>query len=354
MDNQYQCYYEIINQAEAWKEAVETVQAQAKSIRSFFDQMQPGQIIFAGCTSPYYAGNSSATYWQSALGIPARAVPCSELIQFSSSYYATKAGKPVLVVLSRSGKTTETLWAVEQFEKQFPGRMLLIGCAPGTPLEKLANLKIMLPKGYEDTVPQTRSYSVMYLAAQMVGALISGQDKTLQDLISSPAIVSSIVQSSESIIKHANNLRQFQNIFCLGSGPLYGIAQEATLKMIEMTISDTICVPFMESRHGPRSLIDDRSLVIGLYTRAGSGYEAKVMDELTRNHKAVTVAICPDTSWDTGKVSYKIPVNCAWQDEILGLSYLPVIQLLAYYRAVVKGVNPDKSRNLTSFVEIAR
>jgi glutamine---fructose-6-phosphate transaminase (isomerizing) len=339
---------------EAWKEAVETVLAQSKSIQSFFNEKQPGQIIFAGCTSPYYAGNSAAAYWQSALGLPVRAVPCSELIQFPSSYYSTKAGKPVLVVLSRSGKTTETLWAVEQFEKQFPGRMLLIGCAPGSPLEKMASLKIMLPKGYEDTVPQTRSFSVMYLTALMVGALISRQDKIFQDLVNSPAIVNSIVQGAEATIREVFQDRQFQNIFCLGSGPLFGIAQEATLKMIEMTISDTICVPFMESRHGPRSLIDEGSLVIGLYTRAGSGYEARVMEELTRNHKAVTVAICPNAEWDTGEVSYKIPVNCAWQDDILGLSYLPAIQLLAYYQAVAKGVDPDKSRNLTSFVEIAQ
>ena len=354
MSHPYQCYFEIINQAEAWQEAVENVQAKSESIKAFFDEMDPGEIIFTGCTSPYYAGISSAAYWQSALGIHTKAVPCSELIQFPSSFYSTKNGKPVLVVLSRSGKTTETLWAVEQFEKQFPGRTLLIGCLPNTPLEKMVPLNIMLPKAYEDTVPQTRSFAAMYLAAQMVGAIVSGQDKTLNALINAPAIVSRIIQSIEPTIASIYKDQDFQNIFYLGSGPFYGIAREGTLKMMEMTISNTICVPFMESRHGPRSLIDENSLVIGLYSRAGRGYEAKVMDELTRNHGAKTVAIIPDSSWETGEVSYKLPADCDWQDEILPVSYLPAIHLLAYYRALAKGVNPDTSRNLTAYIEIAR
>jgi glucosamine--fructose-6-phosphate aminotransferase (isomerizing) len=354
MNHPYNCYFEIINQAEAWQEAVDNVLAKSESILAFFDEMDPGEIIFTGCTSPYYAGISSSVYWQSALGIQARAVPCSELIQYPSSFYSTRKGKPVLVVLSRSGKTTETLWAVEQFEKKFPGRTLLIGCLPNSPLEKMIPMNVMLPKAYEETVPQTRSFASMYLAAQMVGAIISRQVKTLNSLKNAPGIVKRIIADVEETIKEIYKDKIFKNIFYLGSGPFYGVARESTLKMIEMTISDTICVPFMESRHGPRSLIDENSLVVGLYGRAGNGYEAKVMDELTRNQGANTVAIIPDPNWDSGKVTYKLSVDCDWPDDILGLSYVPCIHLLAYYCAVAKGVNPDTSRNLTSYIEIAR
>ena len=194
----------------------------------------------------------------------------------------------------------------------------------------------------------------MYLAALMVGAIIGRQDHIVKALRQSPLIVPQVIQRNEAIIRSIYNGRQFQNIFYLGSGPLYGIAREATLKMMEMTISDTICVPFLESRHGPRSLIDEQTLVIGLYTHAGAGYEANVMEELTLNHKATTVAVIPEESWDTGQVVHKIAADCAWPDEILGLSYLPAIQLIAYYRALQKGVDPDKSRNLTSYIEIAK
>ncbi len=77
------------------------------------------------------------------------------------------------------------------------------------------------------------------------------------------------------------------------------------------------------------------------------------MDELTRKHGATTVAVVPDASWDAGEVIHKIPVNCNWNDYVVGLAYGPVTQLMAYYHAVAKGVDPDKSRNLTSYIEIA-
>jgi glucosamine--fructose-6-phosphate aminotransferase (isomerizing) len=194
----------------------------------------------------------------------------------------------------------------------------------------------------------------MYLSALMIGAIISGQHKLLEELKNAPNIVKSVIQNSESIIKKINSVSDFQNIFFLGSGPLYGIACEATLKMMEMTISNTISVPFLESRHGPRSLIDEKSLVIGLYSNAGIGYEAKVMDELTLNHNATTVALNPNSEWETGNCTYKISINSKWPDYILGLAYLPVIQLLAFYRAMAKGVNPDTSRYLTQYIEIEK
>jgi glutamine---fructose-6-phosphate transaminase (isomerizing) len=354
MGHPYKCYGEIMTQAEAWQEAVDVVHAGAEEVKAFFNRTQPGEVIFAGCTSPYYAGIASAAYWQSALGIPSKAVPCSELTQFPSSFYSTRCGEPVMVVLSRSGITTETLMAVEAFEKQFPRRTLLIGCLPGCPLEKMASTSLMIPKGYENSVPQTRSFASMYLAALMIGAMLSGQEKTLQQLEQAPALVDSILQASEPVIARLFDQRWFQNIFYLGSGPLYGVAREATLKMMEMTISDTICVPFLESRHGPRSLIDEKTLVVGLYSRAGLGYEAVVMDELTEKHHATTAAIIPSPDWQTGQVSYSLPVGADWSDDILGLAYLPVTQLMAYYHALAKGVNPDTSRNLTTYIEIER
>jgi glucosamine--fructose-6-phosphate aminotransferase (isomerizing) len=354
MIHPYKCYSEIAGQSEAWQEAVEAVLAKAPAVKSFFEAIQPREIIFTGCTSPYYAGKSAAIFWQSALGMRAQAVPSSELILFPSAYYSFNHKEPALVVLSRSGLTTETIWAVEEFEKRFPGRTLFIGCAPGSTLEKLAGVSIFLPKAYEDTVPATRSLAAMYLATLLVGASISAQDEIFNFLQNAPSVAEKIIRKAESTVQEINDQGDFNNIFFLGSGPLYGIALEATLKTLEMTLSNTISFPFLESRHGPRSLIDDQTLVVGLYSQAGLNYEAQVMTELTQNHHATTVAITPNLHWETGKVSYHIPVDIDWPDSILGLSYLPVIHWLAYYRAVAKQVNPDTSRNLTPYIEIAR
>jgi glucosamine--fructose-6-phosphate aminotransferase (isomerizing) len=192
----------------------------------------------------------------------------------------------------------------------------------------------------------------MFLTTQMIGALLSGQDETLNILKTSPAVVKNIVRSIEPSIEFIFRDHTYQNIFYLGSGPFYGAARDATLKMMEMSLSEVLCFPFLESRHGPKSLIDENSLVIGLFSQAGQRYEAQLMGEYTLKHHATTVAVIPDSSCDPGDVTFRLPTGRLWPDSIQALAYLPVVQLLAYYRALSKEVNPDLSRNLTQFIEI--
>ncbi|MGQ9683182.1 MAG: SIS domain-containing protein [Anaerolineae bacterium] len=352
MSHAYRSYYEITEQRTAWQEAVDVVSGAAKRIQSFFAQAEPSEIIFAGCTSPLFVGESAAVYWQSCLGTRVRAVACSELLQFPAAYYASLRGKPVLVVVSRSGKTTETLWAVDSFVKRHPGRVFLISCAPDSPLAQKVEQAVMLPAGFERTLAQTSSFSAMLLAAYMVGAVLARDAETLGLLQSAPAACDRILAQAEPLVQAIMQHRPYQNTFYFGAGPTFGIARDGQLKMMEMSLSDTMCYTFMESRHGPRSLITQESLVIGLCTRAGLGLEADVVAEYTRDHGATTVAITPAQNWDAGQPTCTIPVDCEWPDHIIGLAYSPVMQLMAYYRAVAKGVNPDASRNLTQHVAI--
>jgi glucosamine--fructose-6-phosphate aminotransferase (isomerizing) len=354
MNQPYDSYNEIMGHKEAWQEAVEAVKAQTENIRGFFDRLQPDQVLFLGCTSPFYAGSSAAQYWQSTLGIPVRAVTASELIQFPTAYIPTKYRQPVLIALSRTGRTTETIWAVEEFEKRFPGRTIYIGCAPGSPLARMASLSVIFKKAYEKTIPALRSISSMLLASLLAGALLSNDETAISTLCQAPSDVDDILGQAEPLAQVIGQAQEYQNVFCLGSGPLYGVAQEGTLKMIEMSLTNSLSFPFLESRHGPRALVDENSLVIGLYSHAGLGYEAQVMDELTHGHHATTVAIVPRQTWSAGKVTLSIATGCDWPDAFLGLSYLPVLYLLAYYRALARGVNPDISRNLTHHIEIVR
>jgi len=351
MKQPYNCYYEIINQKEAWQEAVDVIVSNATRIDAFFKTNPHNQIIFTGCTSPYYAGESASAAWQSILGIQTRAVPCSELFLFPDSYYP-KGGDPILIILSRSGKTTEALWATGEFEKRYPGRSLLIGCSENTPLNELVSMSLILPKGFDTSLPQTRSFSSMYLATQLAGMQLGQQQENIGILKSAPKLFDGIIQRTEEQIAKIIQAGDFNRIIYLGSGPLNGIAREATLKIMEMSFSNVFCFPFLESRHGPRSLIDEKTLVIGLLSHSGLKHEARVLHEYTQDFGATSLAIVPNQNWGTDNATHVISTLQDWPDEILGLSYLPVIQLIGYYRALKLGANPDKSKNTTAFIEI--
>ena len=353
MPHPYKCYFEITRQSEALEACIRTVAAQKDDVLSFYKAAQPDEILFVGCTSPYYIGKSAAYYWQSVLGVSTQVATASEYVLFPQRFHSPQSRRPLLVAVSRSGRTSETTWAIEEFAARFPGRVMLISCAAESPMAKLAGLTISLPEGMEETLAQTRSFSAMYLAAQMMCACLGEQHEILAQLRQAPALVDEIIKQAEPVIQEILD-RELENIFVIGSGPYYGIALDGALKMMEMSLSEVMCFPFLESRHGPKSIIGDRSLVIGLCSHAGQVHEAQVMEEYTVKHAALTVAVTPGVNWAAGCSAFHIPTTSDWPDNILGLLYLPIVQLMAYYRAVAKGINPDKSRNLTQFVELAR
>jgi len=354
MSTKIVCYDEIMTQEHAWQEAVQVSLGNKAEINAFFEATKPSEIFFIGCTSPFYAGTVASAFWKAETGTPARAMPSSELVMFPSLYYTGPKSKPVLIALSRSGKTTETIWAMEEFERCFPGRSVLIGCNPAGKLAEMAHLKLFLPESDEKTIPQTRSFGSMLITSLMMAAHQSGNLEAIEMLKTAPAKASAILKNGEATIKALFEKKQYRNIFILGGGFFYGIAMEAALKCMEMSSTDAFSFTFMESRHGPRSLVDENSLVVGLYSRSGLHYEAQVMDELTQKHKATTLAITPAAGWETGNVTASVNLNHDWPDNLSGILNLPPLQLVAYYCAVSKGLNPDVARMHTQFVEIKR
>ncbi len=280
-------------------------------ITDFFDILKPSELFFIGCTSPYYLGIAASAAWRIETGLPVRSIPSSDYASYPRLYDPGPMGRPVMVALSRSGRTTETIWAAEEFVRRYPGRMALIGCNPEGALAEMADLKVILPVSAEKTIPQTRSFSSMYLAALLMAGIYSGNIDWIAELERAPELVNQILQAGAAAASLLIEGKKYRNVFILGSGPLYGMALEIGLKCMEMSGTEAFSYHFLESRHGPRALIDENTLVIGLYSRGGLHYEAQLMEEYTLRHKATTLAITPEAGWETGQVSASAAVGCA-------------------------------------------
>jgi fructoselysine-6-P-deglycase FrlB-like protein len=160
----YRCYEDIKTQASAWQAALAAVESRAEDLEKLF-AVESGELLFAACGSPYYLGLANATLWRERLGLRVTVVPASEIMLFPETVLAP-ARRPLLLIASRSGETTETLRAAETFARRFPGRTILIGCRSESRMGRLADLAIIIPEADEDVIPQTRSFGSMYLAAQ--------------------------------------------------------------------------------------------------------------------------------------------------------------------------------------------
>src|SRR4051794_21599370 len=296
--DQYHTWREIQSQPDAWAAALELLRAHAVDLRALAHAGRYDSVIFTGCGSPYYLALAAAATFQELTGRPARGVPASE-IWLNSRAVLPEGGRSLLVTLSRSGETTETLRAVESFRAAGRGDVLTLSCYPGRPLTILGDLNLVLPSGQEQSMAQTRAFSVLYLATVALAALWAGRDDLLGELDRLPEVCRQLLADTADLTHSLGSDATIDRFYFLGSGPRYGLACELSLKMKEMSISHSEPFHFMEFRHGPRAMAGPGALLVGLVSAANQAHELAVLDDI-RGQGARVLAIgarAPDVAF---------------------------------------------------------
>lgn len=147
----YHTYNEVHSQTEAWAQAIELVRGVTVPEAGKYEQ-----VVFTGCGSTYYLSLAASALYQELTGRAARAIPGGELL-FNPQTVLT-GQRTLLIAVSRSGTTTETLRAVEKFKREKRGDVLAISNY-NEALSQLADVSIVIDKGQEESVAQTRSFS---------------------------------------------------------------------------------------------------------------------------------------------------------------------------------------------------
>ena len=140
-----------------------------------------------------------------------------------------------------------------------------------------------------------------------------------------------------------------ERIFFLGSGYHYGIANEAMLKMKEMSLTNSEAFHFLEFRHGPMSMATQEALVVGLFSDGARVHEERVLSEMLALGAHTLGLNCAPISSYEYNISFDDHALPPWALPVL---FLPPLQLLAYHRSISKGLDPDNPRNLEAVVSL--
>jgi len=340
---------EIFSQPEAWNAALEVITEQQQSARAIFMENQVAQVIFTGCGSTYYLALTAAALTQELTGLPARAFPASELWLYPGSSYASRTesstcARTLLVAISRSGETTETLRACESFLAGKRGELVTLSCYAGMPLAKMGKLNLILPSGQEQSVAQTRAFSTLYLGTVALACLWAGREDLFASLSKLPEAGRRVLKAYSPLAADLGRDAAIDRFYWLGSGPRYGLACELSLKMKEMSLSHSEPFHFMEFRHGPKSMTTPSALVVGLRSSANEKHESAVLADV----KALGGRI-----FEMAETNSEIRFESGVDEAIRNVLYLPVGQLIAFERSLSKGLNPDQPNNLDSVVKLS-
>jgi glucosamine--fructose-6-phosphate aminotransferase (isomerizing) len=342
---------EISSQPDAWIDALQAFAAIEGELLRAWASLNPRQVVFVGCGSTYYLSQAAAFLFQRLTGVPARAYPSSEIVLFSP-YVLPEPNDTLLVAVSRSGMTSETLSAVSRFRQRGGTASWAITCYPESPLAQVASLVLLARAAQEESVAQTRSFTSMLLLAQALTATMARDTAMMERLRGLPRILRDLIGRVGELPERLGTDLDIERIFFLGNGPLYGVASEAMLKTKEMSLSHSEAYHPLEFRHGPMSMVNKHTLVVGLLSDSGLAEELRVLEEMQGLGARILALVEDDSALDAWRPDHVIELRSSLQEWERGLLCLPVLQRLAYHRALAKGLDPDRPNHLTAVVRL--
>ena len=306
------------------------------------------EVIYSGAGSSYYLAMTVASAHRTVTGLRALAVPPSELLlRPTSAVGRDRPGERPIVAISRSGSTSEIVELIDRSEA-LGRRTGGITCRADAPLGLRADPAWVSPLGDETAIVMTRSFTSMLTlglraiagAAVELGVTADGvaaAARTAADLDRLPETWTITEPHVEWAIDLA--AQPWLRIVVLGGGPSFGLAQEACLKLTEMSqVAANAWEPF-EFRHGPISICEPGVLVIGLVGGDGLDEERRVLEEAGALGATIWT-LDPDAIGGDMDPIARLPL------------LLPPLQALAIGHAFARGLDPDRPRHLSQVVRL--
>ena len=340
---------EILSQPQIWAETEKQLK-DSGALEHLAEILSPrSPWLFVGCGSSYYLSRLIAALWTKHFYIPATGVPASELL-FAPEETLRRIGAEQIVLMSRSGETTEVLRTAELLQSHKTVQTLGVTCNPRSPLERLCTHTFKLDWADEKSTVMTRSFTAILLAFQRLALQFVGDNQLSSALDQLPHKGQSWMHANARKIQEFAAKRKFSDYVFLGQGVHYWLAQEAGLKITEMSSSYAQVYHSLEFRHGPRSIAGPETLITLFVSDAAAQAEATLCAEL----QGLGAATCVIVNGATPelKKSCDLLIELALDGPEFAryaVSAIPA-HLLGTAVGLRKGLNPDAPKNLTRAV----
>jgi glutamine---fructose-6-phosphate transaminase (isomerizing) len=326
-------------------------------LSTFLDRAN--EVFFVACGTSYHACLAASYMFSKLAFLPTYPVYGSEFVE--------QCGKSVsidttMLAVSQSGETADTIAAVT-CAQQRAATVLSLTNVIGSTMTRISRVYIGTQAGPEIGVAATKTFtSQLSVLAQLALKLSKKRGKISQDEIDTlednleklPSKVDTIVKTQEEKIKQiAKKYADAKVFFFLGRGISTATAYEGRLKLMEIAYIPAIAFPAGESKHGPISLVEDGFPVVFICPRDETHKTiiGNIMEMKARGAKIIAVIEEGDVDIKSLADDY-IEVPKGIPPILSPIPYVVPLQLLAYYTALERGLNPDMPRNLAKSVTV--
>lgn len=325
------------------------------------------QIYIVACGTAYHAGLVGKTILEKTLKIPVFVEVASEF-----RYREPMLDENTLViVISQSGETADTLEGARE-AKAAGASVLAITNVVGSSIARESDMVVYLWAGPEISVASTKAYTSMLIALYLIGFYfgdVAGRvdEAEMQTMLRA---LEALPEQAEEILAPENidrikaiaaEYKDAKDLFYIGRGMDWAVAQEGALKLKEISYIHAEAYAAGELKHGTLALISDETPVISValqqktFDKTMSNTEEMISRMVDENGDVSGAKVLAVVQKDQQNISAKIhhvieiPVCPDFISPVLAA--IP-LQLIAYFTALVRGCNIDKPRNLAKSVTV--
>ncbi len=320
-----------------------------------FDAVEGVEII--ACGTSYHAG-LVAKYWLESLAN----VPCNVEIASEFRYRRPVLRKNHLVVtISQSGETADTLAALEEAKRLGFGKSLTICNVPESSLTRASDLTLLTRAGPEVGVASTKAFTTQLTALMLLviavgrrhGLSRETEEHIIGQLMHAPGLIEQVLKDVDGPIQNLSEaFTEKHHALFLGRGVMYPIAMEGALKLKEISYIHAEAYPAGELKHGPLALVDGEMPVVTVAPNDDLLEKLKSnMQEVYARGGQLFVFADPATGMSEDKGSETVNIVSV-DDVIAPIVFSVPLQLLSYHVAVIKGTDVDQPRNLAKSVTV--
>jgi glucosamine--fructose-6-phosphate aminotransferase (isomerizing) len=315
------------------------------------------KIYIVGAGTSYHASLLGAIAFKRFLGLDAEALISSEFRVISR---AVKWGD-VVIGVSQSGETIDTLLALREARERGAKTVALVNNQFST-IARESDYVISMRAGPEIAVAATKTFttqvlSLLYIVARLAeftGAIDVDYKALIQGLKMSHEVAQRVLEACTEVCKAiAARLAEKQSAYYLGRVFGVPIAMEGALKLKEIAYIHAEAYPAGESKHGPIALVEEGFPVVFIYLGfLDEMLESNVEEMKARGAYVIAVAQGDTVLGSIAKYSNAVVKMPKAPLEVRLITYVIPLQLIAYYTSVIKGLDPDKPRNLAKTVTV--
>ena len=318
---------------------------------------QIDSLLILACGTSYYAGLVARQWVEQLAGIRCNVEIASEY-RYRASVPDPKA---LVVVISQSGETADTLSALKHAQSLGQAASLAICNVASSALMRMTRLQFLTHAGVEIGVASTKAFTTQLTGLFLLALTLAKQKGRLspdaeRDHVKSlrhlPTALGAALALEPQIIAWAERFAKKEHALFLGRGLHYPIALEGALKLKEISYIHAEAYPAGELKHGPLALVTAQMPVVTVAPNDALLEKLKSnLQEVRARGGELYVFADADTriSSSEGTQVIRLPEHYGLLSPIL---HVVPLQLLAYHTALARGTDVDKPRNLAKSVTV--